>query len=43
MFLIHIHSSPDLKNKTTLGLLVSITAFKKGSEVNIFLGADGTH
>ena len=42
-FLIHIHSGPDLKNKATLGMLVAITAFKKGNEVNIFLGADGTH
>ena len=42
-FLIHIHSGPDLKNKATLGMLVAITAFKKGNEVNIFLAADGTH
>ena len=42
-FLIHIHSGPDLKNKATLGMLVAITAFKKGDEVNIFLAADGTH
>ena len=42
-FLIHIHSGPDLKNKATLGMLVELTAFKKGDEVNIFLGADGTH
>ena len=42
-FLIHIHSGPDLKNKATLGMLVAITAFKKGKEVNIFLAADGTH
>ena len=41
--LIHIHSGPDLKNKTTLGMLVALTAFKKGDEVNMFLGADGTH
>ena len=42
-YLIHIHSGPDLKNKATLGMLVAITAFKKGDDVNIFLGADGTH
>ena len=42
-FLIHIHSGPDLKNKATLGMLVAITAFKEGNEVNIFLGADGVH
>ena len=42
-FLIHIHSGPELKNKATLGMLVALTAFKKGDEVNIFLGADGTH
>ena len=42
-FLIHIHSGPDLKNKATLGMLVAITAHKKGYELNIFLGADGTH
>ena len=41
--LIHIHSGPDLKNKATLGILVALTAFKKGDEVNIFLAADGTH
>ena len=40
-FLIHIHSGPDLKNKATLGMLVAITAFKKGNEVDIFLAADG--
>ena len=42
-FLIHIHSGPDLKNKATLGMLVAITAFNKGNEVNLFLAADGTH
>jgi len=42
-FLIHIHSGPDLKNKSTLGMLVAITAFNKGNEVNIFLAADGVH
>ena len=42
-FLIHIHSGPDLKNKATLGMLVALTAFKKGDEVNIFLAADGTY
>ena len=41
--LIHIHSGPDLKNKATLGMLVALTAFKKGEEVNLFLAADGTH
>ena len=41
--LIHIHSGPELKNKGTLGMLVALTAFKKGDEVNIFLAADGTH
>ena len=42
-FLIHIHSGPDLKNKATLGMLVAITAHKKGIQLNIFLAADGTH
>ena len=42
-YLIHIHSGPELKNKATLGMLVAITAFKKGGEVNLFLAADGTH
>ena len=42
-YLIHIHSGPDLKNKATLGMLVAITASKKGDEVTIFLAADGTH
>ena len=41
--LLHIHSGPDLKNKATLGMLVALTAFKRGDEVNIFLAADGTH
>ena len=41
--LIHIHSGPDLKNKATLGMLVALTAFKKGDDVKIFLAADGTH
>ena len=41
--LIHIHSGPDLKNKSSLGMLVALTAFKKGDEVIIFLAADGTH
>ena len=41
--LIHIHSGPDLKNKATLGMLVALTAYKKGDEVNMFLAADGTH
>ncbi len=41
--LIHIHSGPELKNKATLGMLIAITAFKNGDEVNIFLAADGTH
>ena len=41
--LIHIHSGPELKNKATLGMLVALTAFKKGEEVNMFLAADGTH
>ena len=42
-YLIHIHSGPELKNKATLGLLVALTAFKKGNEVKIFLAADATH
>ena len=42
-FLIHIHSGPDLKNKATLGMLIAVTAFKKGNEVNVFLAADGVH
>ena len=32
-----------IKNKATLGMLVAITAFNKGNEVNLFLAADGTH
>ena len=35
-FLIHINSGPDLKNKATLGMLVAISAFNKGNEVNFF-------
>ncbi len=35
-FLIHIHSGPELKNKATLGMLVAITAHKKGNQINIF-------
>ncbi len=42
-FLIHIHSGPDSKNKATLGMLIAVTAFKEGNEVDIFLAADGVH
>ena len=42
-FLIHIHSGPDLKNKATLGMLVAVTAFNKGNDVNVFLEADAVH
>ena len=34
---INIHSGPELKNKATLGLLVAVTAQKKGHEVRFFL------
>ena len=35
-FLIHIHSGLDLKNKITLWMLVAVTTFNKGNEVNVF-------
>ena len=41
--LIHIHSSPELKNKVTLGCLVVLTATKKDHDVTLFLAADGVH
>ena len=40
---VNIHSGPELKNKATLGLLVAVTAQKKGHEVKVFLAADGVH
>ena len=40
---INIHSGPELKNKATLGLLVAVTAQKKGHEVKVFFAADGVH
>ena len=40
---INIHSGPELKNKGTLGLLVAVTAKKKGHEVKVFFAADGVH
>ena len=41
--LVHIHSSPEMKNKVTLGLLVAVTGVKNGHEVKLFLVADGVH
>ncbi len=40
---VNIHSGPELKNKATLGLLVAVTAQKKGHEVKVFFAADGVH
>jgi len=40
---VNIHSGPELKNKATLGLLVAVTAQKKGNEVKVFFAADGVH
>ena len=34
---INIHSGPELKNKATLGLLVAVTAQKKGMMLKFFL------
>ena len=41
--LVHIHSSQEMKNKVTLGLLVAVTGVKNGHEVKLFLAADGVH
>ena len=42
--LVHIHSSPEMKNKATLGLLVAVTGVKNGHEVKLFFqAADGVH
>ena len=41
--LVHIHSSPEMKNKVTLGLLVAVSGVKNGHEVKLFLAADGVH
>ena len=40
---INIHSGPELKNKSTLGLLVAVNAQKKGHDVRVFFAADGVH
>ena len=32
---INIHSGPEVKNKATLGLLVAVTAQKKGHKVTV--------
>ena len=39
--LVHIHSSLEMRNKVTLGLLVAVTGVKNGHEVKLFLAADG--
>ena len=41
--LVHIHSDVEFKNKVTLGLMVALTAEKKGHDVTLFLAADGVH
>jgi len=41
--LVHIHSSPGMKNKVTLGLVVAVTGVENGHEVKLFLAADGVH
>ena len=40
---VNIHSGPELKNKATLGLLVAVSAQKKGHDVKVFFAADGVH
>ena len=40
---VNILSGPELKNKATLGLLVAVTAQKKGHDVRVFFAADGVH
>jgi len=41
--LVHIHTGPADPTKSTLGLLVALTAKKKGHEVTVFLAGDGVH
>ena len=41
--LVHIHSDVEFKNKVTLGLMVALSAEKKGHEVTLFLAADGVN
>ena len=41
--LVHIHSHPEMKNNVTMGLLVAVTGFNEGHEVEIFFAADGVH
>ena len=41
--LIHIHSSPESKNKLTLGLLVTVTSAKQVHDVSLFLATDTVH
>ena len=41
--LVHIHSDVEFKNKVTLGLMVALSAEKKGHDVTLFLAADGVH
>ena len=41
--LVHIHSSLEMQNKVTLGLLVAVTGVKNGHEVKLFLAAVGVH
>ena len=42
-FLIHIHTGPESPTKAALGLLVAVTATKKGHSVNLFLAGDAVH
>lgn len=41
--LVHIHTGPADPTKATLGLLVALTAKKKGHDVSVFLAGDAVH
>ncbi|WP_121061358.1 DsrE family protein [Chachezhania antarctica] len=41
--LVHIHTGPSDPTKATLGLLVALTAKKKGHDVTVFLAGDAVH
>lgn len=41
--LVHIHTGPADPTKATLGLLVALTARRKGHDVTVFLAGDAVH
>ena len=41
--LVHIHTGPGDPTKAALGLLVALSACKRGDEVSLFLAGDAVH